>query len=73
VICSNNSALKEICGNAAFLINPDDTNEIAEAILTILNDDTLRQEYCFKGKQRIAKFGWQSAVNSYLKLIDQQF
>src|SRR5438552_17321109 len=49
VITSNTSSLPEVTGDAAILVDPHDTNEIANAIARILGDEQLQEDLRQKG------------------------
>ncbi|MEO0093415.1 MAG: glycosyltransferase [candidate division WOR-3 bacterium] len=66
VICSNLSSLPEIAGDAAILVNPYNTSEIADAIVKVLNDNTLQAEMIRKGFAQVKKFNWQQCANAIL-------
>jgi glycosyltransferase involved in cell wall biosynthesis len=44
IVCSNTTAMPETCGNAALYFDPYNTNEMAEKISLIIENDLLRQE-----------------------------
>jgi len=56
VVTSRESSLPEIAGDAALLVDPYDTDDIARAITTIVNDTDLRAELARRGRQQAAKF-----------------
>jgi glycosyltransferase involved in cell wall biosynthesis len=56
VITSREASLPEIAGDAALLVDPYDTEDIARAITTIVNDADLRVELTRRGKMQAAKF-----------------
>jgi glycosyltransferase involved in cell wall biosynthesis len=62
VITSNGSALGELARDAALLVNPVETEEIAFALQTLANDVSLRTYFAAAGKQRAALFSWENAV-----------
>jgi glycosyltransferase involved in cell wall biosynthesis len=62
VITSNGSALGELARDAALLVNPLETEEIALALQTLANDVSLRARLATAGKQRAALFSWENAV-----------
>lgn len=66
VISSDLSSLPEAVGDAAILINPYNTEEMAEAMEKILTDNTLRQELIQKGKQRVSQFSWEKMAQQTL-------
>jgi len=62
VITSNRSALPEVCGDAAVLVDPSSVDEIAGALERLIGSEALREEYARKGLARAAGFTWQEAV-----------
>ena len=56
VVASREAALPEIAGDAALLVNPYDTDDIARAIKTIVQDDDLRSELSRRGPAQAARF-----------------
>jgi glycosyltransferase involved in cell wall biosynthesis len=56
VVASRESSLPEIAGDAALLVDPYDTDQIARAITTIVNDGDLRAELSRRGIAQAAKF-----------------
>lgn len=67
VITSNNSSLPEVAGDAALLINPDEPMQLAEAILKLISDSQLRQEFIKKGQERAKQFSWERTAIKTLK------
>jgi glycosyltransferase involved in cell wall biosynthesis len=56
VITSNLSSMPEAGGDAAFYINPDNPEEIGEAIKTVLEDNQLREKMIAKGRENAKRF-----------------
>lgn len=56
VIASNVSCLPETAGGAAFLCNPSKTDEIANAVKQLLENETLKKELISKGIERAKQF-----------------
>ena len=69
VITSNRSSLPEITGQSAYLINPNRPAEMAEAMIKMLTDNTLREHFKKMGLEQAIKFSWETAANEWLKLI----
>lgn len=65
VICSNRSSLPEIAGEAAILVNPTDTEEVASALCRVIQDKSLRDELIRRGKENIKRFSWESRTRLY--------
>lgn len=56
VACSNTTALPEVAGGAALLFDPRMPEQIAEAIVTLLQDGALRHRLVERGAQRAREF-----------------
>jgi glycosyltransferase involved in cell wall biosynthesis len=65
-IVSNVSALPEVVGDAAFLVDPHDTDSLTVAMWRLLTDDDLRDSYVAKGFKRADKFSWKRAADETL-------
>ena len=62
VIASNRSALPEVAGDAALLVNPDDVEEIAAGLVRLASDEPLCDDLARRGRQRASQFSWESAL-----------
>jgi glycosyltransferase involved in cell wall biosynthesis len=62
VLTSNRSALPEVAGDAALLVDPEDTQAIAEALRNLTQDEDLRLDLARRGKDRASRFTWDQAV-----------
>lgn len=62
VITSNCTAIPEVAGNAALLIDPFKTNEIANAMENIFSNSALREELIKKGHYQVEKFSWDKSA-----------
>lgn len=62
VLTANRSALPEVAGSAALLVDPLDTEEIAAALSALAEDSELRQRLAELGRRRAADFRWEDAV-----------
>ena len=73
VVTSNISSLPEVAGDAALLVNPQNSFEIGDAILAIINDSQLRQNLILKGTERSKQFSWTKTadltLNAYKSLL----
>jgi len=68
VITSDRGSLPEIAGDAALLVDPEDEDDIAEKIRTLLEDETLRERLKELGKIRASEFSWEKAAIQTLTL-----
>lgn len=69
VITSTVSALPEIAGNAALLVNPESINEIEIAMKNIVEDELLRLDLVEKGKENALRFSWQTSAEKVIQII----
>ncbi|HVX30675.1 MAG TPA: glycosyltransferase family 1 protein, partial [Nitrolancea sp.] len=58
VISSNASALPEVAGEAALLVEPHDVDGLAGAIDTLTRDPILRADLAQRGRERARQFSW---------------
>ncbi len=68
VIASNVSAIPEVAGDAALLIDPHNAESLAEAIWQVVHDTTLRQTLQSKGVLQAQRFSWEAAARQTLDL-----
>jgi len=71
VITSNVTGCPEIAGDAAFLVDPRNTKEIAKAIRQLSNDESLRHQLIQKGLKRAGEFSWEKSANKHLEVFEQ--
>jgi len=68
VITSNTSCFTETGGDAALYVNPNDWNEIGDAIYNILINNELRNKLIQKGKEQIKKFSSEKIAKEIINL-----
>ena len=70
VLTSNTTALPEISGDAALLVDPRCVDEIAAAMERIIHDDSLRQRLRERGLARAAHFTWDRTATLVRNTIE---
>lgn len=70
VISSDTSCLPEIAGNAALLVNPLKTDDLAAAITTLSSSDQLRRLKIEAGFANAGRFSWRRAAESVLGIYE---
>jgi glycosyltransferase involved in cell wall biosynthesis len=74
VLTSNRSALPEVAGDAAMLVDPLNTEAMGEALRMLTGSPDLRRDLEVRGKARAGLFTWERAVqetwNVYRKLLN---
>jgi glycosyltransferase involved in cell wall biosynthesis len=59
VLTSNVSAMPEVAGGAATLVDPEDPTDIARGLDALLGDEDLRNDLRASGATRLASFTWE--------------
>ena len=62
VVTSQRSALPEVAGDAALLVNPHDPEEIAAALVRLASDEALCDDLARRGRERALQFSWESTL-----------
>ena len=68
VVTSNTSALPEVVGNAALLVNPENVFEISRALQRALTDQTLRARMKAAGVEQVQRFSWETSVRRMVEV-----
>ncbi len=71
VITSNTSALPEIAGDAAILVDPKSATEIAQQINKLINDPQLYNDCIEKGLKNAQRFNWSDAAKKTLEIYKE--
>jgi glycosyltransferase involved in cell wall biosynthesis len=64
VITSNRSALVEVAGDAALLVDPYAVEELECALNRLMNDPELRAKLSDQGRRRANRYTWERAVRA---------
>lgn len=64
VVSSGNTALSEICGDAALLVDPADTNAMRDAIAAVNSQTDLRCRLILRGLDRASAFTWTKSAET---------
>ena len=70
-MCSNNSALPEVAGDAALLVDPNDVEAIANAMLQLSQDEALRRKLIAAGYENLKRFSWEKAARETLSVLEE--
>lgn len=73
VVTSNTSSMPEIGGQDAILTNPENPDEIADALLRLENDTTFYAAQQLLGLQRATCFSWEKTAAQLLSLYKQAY
>lgn len=67
VLTSARGALREVAGDAALFVDPEDPLSIRDGLVRILTDDVLRAELRERGFRRARQFSWSMTVDRFLE------
>lgn len=65
VITTTSSSLPEVAGDAALLVDPLDSREMARAMQRVLQDTDLQQHMAAAGRIQAARFSWEETARIY--------
>jgi len=70
VVTSNLTAMPEVAGGAALLVDPFDVEDITSTMAKLLGGGNLREELIRKGKEVAKAYSWQRTSEEYLALYE---
>lgn len=71
VVASNTSSIPEVVGDAGLLVAPESTGDLTNALRSLLDKPSLRNELVAKGRKQAARFSWDRAVKEHLKVYER--
>lgn len=66
VVTSCVTSLPEVCGDAAWLVEPTEPERIFEATRRLLAEKELARDFCLRGQQQARKHTWRAAAKNTL-------
>lgn len=73
VLTSNVSAMPEVAGDAALIIDPYSIEAIAGGLDTLTQNQALRADLVGKGRQQVARFNWDQSARSVWNIVDDVY
>jgi glycosyltransferase involved in cell wall biosynthesis len=70
VACSNRAAIPEIAAEAAHYFNPEEVEEISDAIERLWFDEELRIDLIERGRIRARGFNWESCARQTIEVYE---
>jgi glycosyltransferase involved in cell wall biosynthesis len=71
VLTGNRASLPEVVGDAGIMINPYDVDAIADSLIRLIEDSTLRSRLRVKGLERVQLFSWDITAERTLAILNQ--
>ena len=70
VICSDIPVLREVAGDAALFVNPNDVEEMRNGFERLFQDKSLRQTLIEKGRENVKRFDVQAIRSQWTSLYE---
>jgi len=70
-VVSNVASLPEVCGDAAYFVDPYDEESIADGIYQVATNSTLREALIQKGIKRAKLFTWEESGKKHIKVFEE--
>lgn len=70
IITSNTSAIPEVAGSGAILIDPYNIEEIANMIEKVIEDNEFRERTISYGIERVKLFSWENTAKELINLYN---
>lgn len=71
VLASRRSAMPEVLGDAALLVDPFDVDEMAEGLGRLLTDEALRADLIARGRARARLYDWPAIARRTLRVYEE--
>ena len=71
VVTSNAPSLLEVCGDAAYHVNPYDVDSIANGIYKVATDEQLKRFLIGEASKRVTMFSWEKSAQQLLEVLKE--
>lgn len=71
VLCANTTSLPEVAGDAALLVDPSSSDEIARAFSQLAQHPDLRKSLIIKGQKQRVQFTWDQTARTVWNSIEK--
>jgi glycosyltransferase involved in cell wall biosynthesis len=71
VVVSRVASLPEVCGDAAYYVDPQDVSNMADGMTHVLSNDDLRKSLISKGIDRVKLFDWEKTARKTLDVFEE--
>lgn len=73
VVASNTSALPEVTGQAALLVDPRQPEALRAALWSFIQNEELRERFSREGLARAGEFSWERSVRGTYRVYEELF
>ncbi|KAA5548133.1 glycosyltransferase family 4 protein [Adhaeribacter rhizoryzae] len=71
IITANTSAMPEVAGNGAMLVNPLVVEEITHALIQVYHDLEVRTQLVQAGLQNASRFSWEHSAEKVMRVLEE--
>jgi glycosyltransferase involved in cell wall biosynthesis len=71
VVTSGTTAIPEVVGDAAILVDPRSEEAIADGVLRVIESESLRRELRGRGLEKVQGLSWDRAANETWRVLQQ--
>lgn len=68
VVASNAASIPDVVGDAALLVDPNDAEGIRKALARLLSEEGLREKLVRAGRERLARFSWETTARRTIEV-----
>lgn len=68
VVASKTPALAEISGKAAYFVDQEDADDIADGIKKVMEDGSLRKRLIAKGEKKVKEYSWEKTAKETVEV-----
>jgi glycosyltransferase involved in cell wall biosynthesis len=69
VIATRTGAIPDFADGAALIVEPGDVSELRDALVRMLRDRALRQDFRARGPVQARRFGWEPGATTMMELL----
>lgn len=69
VLTSDVTSLPEVAGDAAILVNPEDSVSISNGLAKLIKDPSYRNDLVYAGLDRLKQYTWKATTDRYLQAV----
>jgi glycosyltransferase involved in cell wall biosynthesis len=71
IICSNKCVMPEVTGGAALYLNPDNINDFASKIISVVTDNGLNSFLKVRSREQAQNYSWEKCATETLNFFDE--
>lgn len=69
VVAANNSSIPEVAGEGAILVDPENSEAIANAVHQIISSEEIKKDLIEKGFENVKRFSWEKCAREIADIL----